>query len=99
MLNINAFFHYCIKEYLFDDYLAITFNYKEGTKRVTFAEIEEAFGSDLSSFTAPYKKEGFMPSFLYRLVICFGQICHLAVGERMGSDPCHPRQKAEAESN
>ena len=32
--------------YLFDDYLVITFNYKEGTKRVTFAEIEEAFGSD-----------------------------------------------------
>ena len=39
--------------YLFDDYLVITFNYKEGTKRVTFAEIEEAFGSDLSSLTAP----------------------------------------------
>ena len=42
--------------YLFDDYLVITFNYKEGTKRVTFAEIEEAFGSDLSSLTAPCKK-------------------------------------------
>ena len=39
--------------YLFDDYLVITFNYKEGTKWVTFAEIEEAFGSDLSSLTAP----------------------------------------------
>ena len=41
--------------HLFDDYLVITFNYKEGTKRVTFAEIEEAFGSDLSSLTAPPK--------------------------------------------
>ena len=35
--------------YLFDDYLVITFNYKEGTKTITFAEIEEAFGSDLSA--------------------------------------------------
>ena len=40
--------------YLFDDYLVITFNYKEGTKTITFAEIEEAFGSDLSSLTAPW---------------------------------------------
>ena len=39
--------------YLFDDYLVITFNYKEGTKTITFAEIEEAFGLDLSSLTAP----------------------------------------------
>ena len=35
------------------NYLVITFNYKEGTKTITFAEIEEAFGSDLSSLTAP----------------------------------------------
>ena len=42
--------------YLFDDYLVITFNYKEGTKTITFAEIEEVFGSDLSSLTAPCKK-------------------------------------------
>ena len=41
--------------YLFDDYLVITFNYKEGTKTITFAEIEEAFGSDLSSLTAPLR--------------------------------------------
>ena len=39
--------------YLFDDYLVITFNYKEGTKQITFAEIEEAFGSDLLSHAAP----------------------------------------------
>ena len=49
LLKINAI-------YLFDDYLVITFNYKEGTKTITFAEIEEAFGSDLSSLTAPIKK-------------------------------------------
>ena len=46
--------------YLFDDYLVITFNYKEGTKTITFAEIEEAFGSDLSSLTAPTKKRTFV---------------------------------------
>jgi hypothetical protein len=45
--------------YLFDDYLVITFNYKEGTKTITFAEIEEAFGSDLSSLTAPEKPTSF----------------------------------------
>ena len=43
--------------YLFDDYLVITFNYKEGTKRVNFAEIEEAFGSDFSSLTAPIQEQ------------------------------------------
>ena len=45
--------------YLFDDYLVITFNYKEGTKTITFAEIEEAFGSDLSSLTAPKKHRNY----------------------------------------
>ena len=42
--------------YLFNDRLVITFNYKEGTKTITFAEIEETFGSDLSSLTAPKAK-------------------------------------------
>ena len=49
--------------YLFDDYLVITFNYKEGTKTITFAEIEEAFGSDLSSLTAPKKSYHFDTTF------------------------------------
>ena len=39
--------------YLFDDRLVITFNYKEGTKTMTFAEIEDVFGSDLSLLSAP----------------------------------------------
>ena len=39
--------------YLFDDRLVITFNYKEGTKTITFAEIEEVFGSDLSLLSVP----------------------------------------------
>ena len=51
--------------YLFDDYLVITFNYKEGTKTITFAEIEEAFGSDLSSLTAPKKFLGLVPRIFF----------------------------------
>ena len=39
--------------YLFDDRMVITFNYKEGTKTITFAEIDEVFGSDLSLLSAP----------------------------------------------
>jgi hypothetical protein len=53
--------------YMFDDYLVITFNYKEGTKTITFAEIEEAFGSDLSSLTAPKLKDR---QFAYPLIFC-----------------------------
>lgn len=43
--------------YLFDDRIVITFNYKEGTKTITFAEIDEVFGSDLSLLSAPKKQE------------------------------------------
>ena len=35
--------------------MVITFNYKEGTKTITFAEIDEVFGSDLSLLSAPKK--------------------------------------------
>lgn len=36
--------------YLYDDKIIMTFNYKEGTKTITFADIQ---GSDLSASTAP----------------------------------------------
>jgi hypothetical protein len=39
--------------YLFDDRLVITFNYKERTETITFADIEDVFGSDLSLLSAP----------------------------------------------
>ena len=39
--------------YLFDDRLIITFNYKHGTKAISFDEIKDSLGSDLSLFTAP----------------------------------------------
>ena len=49
---INAIF-------LYDDKMVITFNYKEGTKTITFAELQEAIsdknGSDLDCLVAPTK--------------------------------------------
>ena len=49
---INAIF-------LYDDKMVITFNYKEGTKTITFAELQEAIsnknGSDLDCIAAPRK--------------------------------------------
>ena len=50
---INAIF-------LYDDKMVITFNYKEGTKTITFAELQEAIsnknGSDLDCLAAPKEK-------------------------------------------
>ena len=49
---INAIF-------LYDDKMVITFNYKEGTKTITFAELQEAIsnknGSDLDCLVAPWR--------------------------------------------
>ena len=49
---INAIF-------LYDDKMVITFNYKEGTKTITFTELQEAVsnknGSDLDCLAAPKK--------------------------------------------
>ena len=47
--------------YLYDDKVLITFNYKEGTQTITFAEAAQAAskgnGSDLDCFTAPQKRQ------------------------------------------
>ena len=49
---INAIF-------LYDDKMVITFNYKEGTKTITLAELQEAIsnknGSDLDCLAAPWR--------------------------------------------
>lgn len=47
--------------YLYDDKILITFNYKEGTKTITFSDVQEAVnsaasGSDMDCLTAPNKK-------------------------------------------
>ena len=55
---IDTFIHAI---YLYDDKMLITFNYKDGTKKITFSEIQEASkrdasGSDLECSPAPQKK-------------------------------------------
>ena len=44
--------------YIYDDKMLLTFNYKDGTKTITFGEVQEAAnsaasGSDLDCSTAP----------------------------------------------
>ena len=59
---INAIF-------LYDDKMVITFNYKEGTKTITFAELQEAIsnknGSDLDCLVAPNRKRALYGLFFY----------------------------------
>lgn len=61
---INAIF-------LYDDRMVITFNYKDGTKEVTFKDLEKSgLGSDLTALAAPYPhfpgSGGFLcPKFLF----------------------------------
>ena len=44
--------------YLYEDHLEFVFNYKEGTKTVTFAELEAAdLGSDFTGLGAPRRKK------------------------------------------
>ena len=40
--------------YLYDDRITLVFNFKDGTKTVTFAELEESgLGSDINALAAP----------------------------------------------
>lgn len=58
---------------VYDDYILVTFNYKEGTERITFEQIER---SDLSSLVGPTlsEKPSKMAVFL-RLLVNFIVIC------------------------
>ena len=41
---------------LYDDRITFTFNYKDGSKTITFAELEKSgLGSDISALAAPYR--------------------------------------------
>ena len=42
--------------YVFDDKLVFTYNFKDGTETITLAEIQAAFGSDLTQVAPPPKK-------------------------------------------
>ena len=40
--------------YLYDDRITLVFNFKDGTKTITFAELEESgLGSDINALAAP----------------------------------------------
>ena len=42
--------------YVYDDHAVITFNYRDGTKAVSFKEVEDSgMGSSLSLFGAPVR--------------------------------------------
>ena len=49
--------------YLYDDKLIITFNYKDGTKKISFEELEKEMCSDIKGLTPPRKKTGESLSF------------------------------------
>ena len=43
--------------FVYDDRITFTFNYKDGTKTITFAELEESgLGSDINALAAPKQK-------------------------------------------
>ena len=43
--------------YLYDDRITLVFNFKDGTKTITFAELEESgLGSDINALAAPKRK-------------------------------------------
>ncbi|MBQ7603446.1 MAG: hypothetical protein IJU75_00675, partial [Clostridia bacterium] len=48
--------------YLYDDRITLVFNFKDGTKTITFAELEESsLGSDINALAAP-KLQGRSPA-------------------------------------
>ena len=49
---IDSFIN-CI--YLYDDKMVIAFNYKDGTKTVSFEELEEELSSDLECLPQPFQ--------------------------------------------
>ena len=82
---INAIF-------LYDDKMVITFNYKEGTKTITFAELQEAIsnknGSDLDCLAAP------TPQILRNLrsFSIFKGMCGLENSDISSSNSEYPKQ-------
>ena len=58
--------------FVYDDRITFTFNYKDGTKTVTFAELEESgLGSDIDALAAPYRVSITDLSFRYSIIFCF----------------------------
>lgn len=55
--------------YLYDDKAVMTFNYKDGSKTITFDEIMETFGSDLDCSGAPKNSRKLREFFLCKFLI------------------------------
>ena len=71
--------------YVFDDKLAFTYNFHDGTETITLKEIEAAFGSDLSQVAPPSKTLDFS-----RVFPCFGAfstIVRTIIGFQTAFDP------------
>ena len=61
--------------YLYDDRITLVFNFKDGTKTITFAELEESgLGSDINALAAPYRLS--ITDLSYRYSIFFGGIMY-----------------------
>lgn len=58
--------------FVYDDRITFTFNYKDGTKTITFAELEESgLGSDINALAAPYRVFITDLSYGYSIFFCF----------------------------
>jgi hypothetical protein len=66
--------------FVYDDKLVLTFNYKDGAKTVTMAEIENNYGSDLSSFGAPDRLSHSRQSLTGKAVLCLWGLGFESVG-------------------
>ncbi len=51
--------------YLYDDKIVFAFNYKDGTKSVSLAELEEELSSDLEASTPPNEKKEGISAFFF----------------------------------
>ena len=57
--------------YVFDDKLVFTYNFKDGTDTITLAEIQAAFGSDLTQVSPPGYRNPDVPDYGMVRVFCF----------------------------
>ena len=68
--------------YLFDDRITFTFNFKNGTQTITFAELEESgLGSDIKALGAPLKMTGLNSPVIFSALLLLWDL----KGERKGN--------------
>ena len=90
--------------YLYDEKMLITFNYKEGTETVSFAQAAEAvtreIGSDLDCLTAPRRLQQWLPFFVLhqkliqeRRAFCRARLFASALGLYQPAQPKPPAER------